>query len=113
MKYLDSTGYTLLVMGVLLMLLLPVAGPWVFALGAALVAIDHLTQAYRGENLRLRRMSRIRALCGICFIIASCFVFRGEGRYWLPLTLAGAVLELYSQFVFNQEKKKDNGISKQ
>ena len=111
MKYLDSTGYVLLVMGILLLRLLPVAGPWVFSLGAALVAIDHLTHAYKGKNLRLRRMSRIRAICGICYVIAAYYVFRGEGRYWLPITLVGAVLELYSQFVITKENRKDNGIS--
>jgi hypothetical protein len=111
MKYLDAIGYVLLVAGILCMLLWPAGGPWIFSVGAAMVAIDHLTQAYKGNNLRLRRMSRIRAICGICYVIAAFYVFRGEGRYWLPVTIVGAVLELYSQYVITKENRKDNGIS--
>ena len=104
MKYVEQLSYVLVLLAAALHLLLPAVAPYVLSVGAAGVAVAHLAERYEGQNVRLRRNNRTRHLVGVLFVVAAYFMFR-PGRYWLPVLLVAALLELYPLWVIRRESK--------
>ncbi|MGL4992715.1 MAG: hypothetical protein ACRC6R_01055 [Bacteroidales bacterium] len=73
------------------------ATPYIFAVGAAGVAVAHLTNRYSGTNLRKKRLNGILGLAGLILVLASFLMFKGMSE-WIICLLISAVLHLYVSF---------------
>ncbi len=109
MKYVEQIAYILLVGAVLLASYnyewLEIAR-YVASVGAAGVAVVRLRERYEGDNLRLKRLMRLRRMVGIAYVIGAGLMFK-EHNYWLVAYLIGVILELYTLFVFSKESNNN------
>ena len=87
----------LLLAGAGLYLALPVVAPYLFAVGAAGVAVSYLTMPTKEMDFRRRRLHRYN-------IFASALMFSGRKEWVICLTIS-ALLQLYTAFV---APKKEN-----
>ena len=88
----------LLLAGAGLYLALPVAAPYLFAVGAAGITVCYLTMPTR------RRLHRYNIFAGLLCIFASALMFSGRKEWMICLTIS-ALLQLYTAFV---TPKKEN-----
>lgn len=72
--------------------------PYIFAVGAAGVAIARLSRRYKGDNLRLKRLYKMETISALLLVAASYFMFKERNEWLLILTIA-AILQLYAAFV--------------
>ena len=91
----------LLLAGAGLYLALPVAAPYLFAVGAAGIAVSYLT---KDMDFRRRRLHRYNIFAGLLCIFASALMFSGRKEWMICLTIS-ALLQLYTAFV---TPKKEN-----
>lgn len=78
---------------------------YIFAAGAAGMAVARLSQRYEGSNLRIKRLVRLQKIAPLFIVGASYFMFKPHNQ-WVPLLLAAAFLELYTAFMISREEKK-------
>jgi TRAP-type uncharacterized transport system fused permease subunit len=78
--------------------------PYVYAFGAAGVALSFMTAQYQGLNFRERRLYRINVIASVMLVISSFFMFRAHTG-WVVFLLIAALLMLYTSSV--KVKKKD------
>ncbi len=105
MKYVEQIAYILTLVGAALYLPFRDVAPWLFAVGCLCLLGTHLAERYKGSNLRLKRLMRIRHLIGILYAAAAWFMFK-PGMYWLPLLSVGVALEIYTLWVITKEKNE-------
>ena len=72
--------------------------PYIFAVGAAVIAVGFMTTPYQGLGFRRRRLHRINVMAGLSLIVSSVFMFRGRME-WVVFLLIAALLILYTSFV--------------
>ena len=92
----------LLLAGAGLYLALPVVAPYLFAVGAAGIAVSYLTMPT--QDFRRRRLPRYNIFAGLLCIFASALMFSGRKEWMICLTIS-ALLQLYTAFV---APKKEN-----
>lgn len=92
----------LLLAGAGLYLALPVVAPYLFAVGAAGIAISYLTMSTREMDFRKRRLHRYNILAGLLCIFASALMFSGRKEWVICLTIS-ALLQLYTAFMAPRE----------
>lgn len=80
---------------------------YIFAAGAAGMAVARLSQHYKGNNLRIKRLMRLQKIAPALIVAASYFMFKPHNQ-WVPLLLAAAFLELYTSFMIGHEEKKNS-----
>lgn len=88
----------LVIAGAVLYLTQWLYAPYLFALGAAGIAIVYLTSPYKELDFRRRRLHRFNIVAGILMIIASALMFKHRTEWILCLSIA-AFLQLYTAFV--------------
>lgn len=79
--------------------------PYLFALGAAGVAVCFLTLPTRDMDFRQKRLHRYNIFAGLLMVFSSAFMFADRKEWVLCLTV-GAVFLLYSSFVSPKDKEK-------
>ncbi len=74
---------------------------YVYGGGAVMLIIGRLFTAYKGDNVRLKRLYRIETWSAIFFCVAVFFMFyEGAGtRDWLAFTLAGGAIQIYTSIM--------------
>ncbi len=77
---------------------------YMFAVGAAGVAVCFLTQPTDGMTLRRRRLHRFNVVASLLMLAASYFMFKGKTEWILCLTIA-AIFLLYSSFASGGDDK--------
>lgn len=103
--YLFRGSAIIVLLSASLYILLPDIMRYVFAVGAAGMAISRLSERYEGTNLRIRRLSRLQKLAALLIVGASYFMFKPFNQ-WVPLLLIAAFLELYTSWMIDREEKK-------
>jgi hypothetical protein len=93
----NCSGLLLLTGALLYMTQLSFA-PYLFAIGAAGIAVCHLTAPVKHLSLRFRRLQIFNVIAGLLMVIASVFMFKHQNEWILCLTIA-AILQLYTTFV--------------
>ena len=78
--------------------------PYLFAVGAAGIAVSYLTMPTQDMNFRRRRLHRYNIFAGLLCIFASALMFSGRKEWMICLTIS-ALLQLYTAFV---TPKKEN-----
>lgn len=81
-----------------------VYAPYLFAVGAAGIAVCYLTAPYKQLDFRMRRLHRFNIAAGLSMIVASAFMFK-QRMEWVACLLIAALLQLYTSSVGH---KKDN-----
>lgn len=76
---------------------------YLFAVGAAGVAVCFLSLRTDGMTLRRRRLHRFNVIASLLLVGASYFMFKGGTEWILCLTIA-AIFFLYSSFVPRKEE---------
>lgn len=77
--------------------------PYLFALGAAGMAVCFLTLPTKEMEFRERRLHRFNIIASVLMICASGLMFKDMKEWVICLTIA-AVLLLYSSFVSGKKK---------
>ncbi|MDR2809538.1 MAG: hypothetical protein LBB84_03150 [Tannerellaceae bacterium] len=88
----------LLLIGAALYLSKLVFAPYLFALGAAGIAVCYLTTPVKHMAVRQRRLQTFNVIAGLLMVVASVFMFKRQNEWILCLTIA-AILQLYTTFV--------------
>ena len=79
---------------------------YIFACGAAGMAIARLSQHYQGSNTRIKRLYRNQKIASLMIVGASYLMFK-PGNQWIPILLAAAFIELYASFTLAKIEKED------
>lgn len=77
--------------------------PYLFAVGAAGIAVSYLTLPVKGLDFRGRRLHRFNVFAGLLMIVASGLMFSHRTEWILCLTIS-AILQIYTAFVTPKEK---------
>ena len=80
--------------------------PYIYAIAGAGIAVTYLTNPYRGDNLRLKRLNIQQAIAGILLPVSSYFMFH-QMNEWFLILFVSALLQLYVVFVRDYEEKKE------
>ena len=72
--------------------------PYLFAVGAAGIAVNYLTTPVGDLDFRGRRLHRFNGMAGFLMVVASGFQFNGR-KEWVICLLIAAILQLYTAFV--------------
>ncbi|MDR1919484.1 MAG: hypothetical protein LBQ65_07550 [Tannerellaceae bacterium] len=76
--------------------------PYLFALGAAGIAVCQLTTPVKHLSLRARRLQTFNVIAGLLMVVASVFMFKNQNEWVLCLSIA-AILQLYTAFIWKRE----------
>ena len=72
--------------------------PYLFAVGAAGIAVNYLTTPVGDLDFRGRRLHRFNVMAGFLMVVASGFQFNGR-KEWVMCLFIAAILQLYTAFV--------------
>ncbi|MDR1762497.1 MAG: hypothetical protein LBR64_00875 [Dysgonamonadaceae bacterium] len=79
---------------------------YVYAVSGALIAVEILSNPYRGENLRLKRLNVQQTIAALLLPFSSYLMFKGKNE-WFMFLLIAVFLILYVTFVRSSEEKKE------
>lgn len=110
------SGAVLLLIGLFLYLLWPVAAVCVFAAGALLYASMQIKASYEGNNFIIRRLRRQQIL-GALLLVVTAFLMAAQtfrilalhGNEWIVCLSIAAVVQVYTAFRIPQELLKEKG----
>ena len=77
---------------------------YLFAFGAAGVAICHLALPTKDMGFRERRLQTFNVIAGLLMVVASTLMFMNRKEWVICLTVA-AILQLYTAFVGGKASK--------
>jgi len=82
---------------------------YIYASGALLLLIGRIFTPYKGDNFRVKRLSRIEFWSALFFCVAVFFMFYPQaGRTdWLAFTLAGGILQIYTSIMIPRTLAKE------
>lgn len=80
--------------------------PYLYAISGAAVAVAYLSNPYRGENLRLKRLNIQQAIAALLLPVSSYFMFKNQNE-WFILLFVSAFLQLYVVLIRSREEKKE------
>lgn len=89
----------LVLAGAVLYLTHAVFAPYLFAVGAAGVAVSFLTLSTAGMDFRERRLHRYNLLSGLLMILSSGLMFSGR-KEWVICLFIAALFLLYTSFAW-------------
>jgi len=79
--------------------------PYLFALGAAGIAVSFLTQPVKDMDFRQKRLHRYNIVAGLLLIFSSTLMFADRKEWVICLTIS-AIFLLYSSFASPENKEK-------
>ncbi len=79
---------------------------YLFAVGAAGIAVCRLTYRYKGKNFRLKRLHHIETFSALFLLVSSYFMFKGN-LDWVMFLMVFALLQLYTAIVIPREERKE------
>lgn len=82
---------------------------YVYAIGAGLLLIGRIFSPYKGDNFRVKRLSRIEFWSALFFCVAVFFMFYNQAGQtdWLAFTLAGGILQIYTSIMIPRTLAKE------
>ena len=97
-NYIFMLSAVLALAGAILFLSRWIYAPYVFAVGAAGIAVCFMTAPYKDLGFRRRRLHRINVMAGVSMVASSVMMFKGRME-WVVFLLISALLILYTSFV--------------
>ena len=77
--------------------------PYLFATGAAGIAVCQLSTPVKHLSTRLRRLQTFNVIAALLMIVASVFMFKRQNEWIICITIA-AILQLYAVHMAPKEK---------
>lgn len=71
--------------------------PYVFAVGAAGVAVSFLTIPHKGDDFKQKRLHRMNVIASLFLLVASGTMFK-PGNDWMVFLFISALLQMYAAF---------------
>lgn len=102
--YLFAIAGFLLLTGLFLYIFHSVVAPYMFAVGAAGIAVAYLTVPTKEMDFRLRRLHRYNVLSSLLCVFASALMF-SQRKEWIICVTIFALIQLYTSFVKVPKKK--------
>ena len=82
--------------------------PYVYAIATAGVAIVYLTNPYKGDDIRLKRLNIQEAIAALLLPFSSYLMFKDKNEWVLFLAIS-AFLQFYVAFIKGKKQKKEDG----
>ncbi len=117
-----AAGALLMLAGAIMGMMAPQVAPWIFAIGALAYTAMQLQQRYQGDNITIRRLSRIMLLSDVLLIGVAAMMFADYRnpfqleyltwlRYihnnWVVVLLLAAIIQLYTVYRIDAELRKE------
>jgi hypothetical protein len=117
-----AAGALLMLAGAIMGMMAPQVAPWIFAIGALSYTAMQLQQRYQGDNITIRRLSRIMLLSDVLLIGVAAMMFADYRnpfqleyltwlRYihnnWVVVLLLAAIIQLYTVYRIDAELRKE------
>ena len=117
-----AAGALLMLAGAIMGMMAPQVAPWIFAIGALAYTAMQLQQRYQGDNITIRRLSRITLLSDVLLIGVAAMMFADYRnpfqleyltwlRYihnnWVVVLLLAAIIQLYTVYRIDAELRKE------
>ena len=106
-------GAVLMLVGLIIYIMYPMVGMYIFGIGTLLFALMQVKTEYLGRKITLIRLRRQQLLACCCFVLTLVLMsmqVHGWGPFrrqeWIIALAIGCVLELYTSFRIPQELKK-------
>lgn len=81
--------------------------PYIYAIGAVLVAAIQFVSGYQGNNFTIKRLRRQQIFAAVLLLLTALFMFTTHGNEWIVSLTVAAVLELYSSLRISHEEEKE------
>ncbi len=81
--------------------------PYIYTLGAAMVAIAQINSPSESRSPNVRRLRRQQVLGAVLLVLAGAFMFFTHGNEWIVCMTVAAVLELYTSVRIPQEEAEE------
>jgi hypothetical protein len=78
--------------------------PYIYAVSGAGIAVAYLTNPYRGDNFRLKRLNIQQAIAAILLPVSSYLMFQKRNE-WFATLFVSAILQLYVAIIRNRAEK--------
>lgn len=80
--------------------------PYVYTIGASLVALSQINSPSQNKSPNLKRLRRQQIFGALLLVLAGAFMFFTHGNEWIICLTIAAVLELYTAIRIPQEEAK-------
>ena len=84
--------------GAILFITRLIYSPYIFAVGAAGIAVCFMSAPYKNLNFRCRRLHRMNVMAGVSMVASSVLMFK-ERMEWVIFLLISSILILYTSLV--------------
>ena len=84
-----------------------VLSPYIYTVGAVLVAIAQIFSPIHSENVLIRRLRRQQIFGALALVLTGVFMFTTRGNEWIVCLTIAAILELYTAIRIPQEEAKE------
>ena len=81
--------------------------PYIYTVGALLVAFAQICTPPHGNSLNIRRLRRQQLLGAFCLVLTGGLMFFTHGNEWILALTVAAVIELYTAFRLPQEEANE------
>ena len=86
-----------------------VLSPYIYTVGAVLVAIAQIFSPIHSENVLIRRLRRQQLLGAMLLIMTGVMMLLWHHNEWIICLTIAALLELYTAFRIPHEEAKEKG----
>ena len=81
--------------------------PYIYTIGATLVALAQINSPSRSNSPVVKRLRRQQIFGALLLVLTGAFMLFTHGNEWIVSLTIAAVLELYTSFRIPQEEAKD------
>ncbi len=81
--------------------------PYIYTVGACMVALAQVNTPIKGKSKALRRLRTQQIFGAIALIMAGAFMITTHGNEWIVCLTIAAILELYTAFRIPQEEERE------
>lgn len=100
-------GAVLLLLGAAVMVTGWAYAPYVYCVGAVLVAVVQLANGYKGSDITIKRLRRQQVFGALLLLLTGLFMFTTKHNEWVVCLTVAAVLELYTSWRIPYLQEKD------
>ncbi|WP_373733389.1 hypothetical protein [Bacteroides heparinolyticus] len=81
--------------------------PYIYTVGATMVALAQINSPSECKTLVVRRLRRQQIFAALLLVLTGAFMFFTHGNEWIVSLTIAAVLELYTSVRIPQEEAKE------
>lgn len=103
-----GAGAMLALVGAAVMITEWMYAPYIYCMGALMVAFVQLTNGYKGNNVTIKRLRKQQIFGAVLLLLTGLFMFTTKHNEWVVCLTIAAVLELYTAYRIPYLEDKDN-----